>query len=462
MAEILIIDDDEQFCDMLAQQVRRDGHGVSLAHTVQAGIQKAQLDAYDVVFLDVNLPDGSGLEELPKFQEGLLPAEVIIITGFGDADSAELAIKSGVWEYINKRSSMESVRLSLTRALQYREGKQATATRVALDARGIVGNSPNFKACLDVVAQAAGSNASVLITGETGTGKELLARAIHANSPRAEGQFVVVDCTVLPKTLIESVLLGHEKGVFTGADKAHDGLVKQAGGGTLFLDEVGELPLEAQKAFLRVLQERSFRPLGATREVESDFRLVAATHRDLDCMAEAGEFRRDFLFRLRSLTIHLPSLRERRDDLQALAVHLVDEQCKLHGVQLKGIASDFHGALCAYDWPGNVRELVNAIESAVASAGGEPALYMRHLPTHIRVHMARADYPAEPEPATRSDDALAGPLSPLKKMREDFEKRYLQELVARTGSDIEAACKISGLSRGHIYVILRKHGLTMR
>lgn len=461
MAEILIIDDDRQFCDMLAEQVQRIGHGVSLAHTLQEGIQKVQLAAYDVVFLDVNLPDGSGLKELSRFQEGVPAPEIIIITGFGDANGAELAMKSGAWDYINKLSSMESVKLSLGRALQYREGKKATATRVALDAAGIVGNSPNLKVCLDVVAQAAGSTASVLITGETGTGKELFARAIHNNSSRADGRFVVVDCTVLPKTLIESVLLGHEKGSFTGAEQAHDGLVMQADGGTLFLDEVGELPLEAQRTFLRVLQERSFRPLGAKAEVASDFRLLAATSRDLERMATAGEFRRDLLFRLRSLTVSLPPLRERKDDVPALSAHIVAEQCKLCGVETKGFASDFHEALCAYDWPGNVRELVSAIESSVVRAGGEPALYATHLPTHIRVRMARADYPAEPEPAPRSDDALAGPLSPFKEMHEDFEKRYLEKLVESAGSDIEAACEISGLSRGHIYALLRKHGLAM-
>ena len=192
-----------------------------------------------------------------------------------------------------------------------------------------------------MIAQAAGSDVNVFITGETGTGKELFARAVHENSPRARGNFVVVDCTALPETLVESLLFGHEKGTFTGAEKARDGLVRQAHCGTLFLDEVGELPLNMQKAFLRVLQERRFRPLGGSREIESDFRLVAATNRNLDQMVRAGQFREDLLFRLRSYVIELPPLRERPEDLQELARFYADRFCERYGLPSKGFSPDF-------------------------------------------------------------------------------------------------------------------------
>ncbi len=463
MASILIIDDDKQFCGMLAEQVARTGHGASVAHTIAEGTEKVQQKAYDVVFLDVNLPDGSGLDSVARFQEGLVPPEIIIVTGFGDATGAELAMKSGVWDYIGKQSTLDSVKLSLSRAMQYRQGKQASVKRIALKSE-IIGEAPALRSCLDLVAQATSTNASVLITGDTGTGKELFARTIHQNSARAERQFVVVDCTALPGTLIESMLLGHERGVFTGADKAHRGLVRDADGGTLFLDEVGELPAEAQKTFLRVLQEKRFRPLGASQEVSSDFRLVTATNRDLEAMVEAGQFRSDLLYRLRSLSIHLPPVRDRRRDIPLLAAHMVAHQCRLHVIDAKGIAADFKEALQAYDWPGNVRELASAIESAVVQALTEPVLYAMHLPTHIRVGVARAGFDVK-APASEQEMPSSAPgeaLASFKGARERFEKHYLEELVANSEGSVDDARAASGLSRAHLYTLLNKHGLTLR
>ena len=235
-----------------------------------------------MVFLDVRMPDGDGLAMLPLIQAARSAPEIIIMTGFGNASGAELAITSGAWDYIEKGSSVKEITLSLVRALEYRKQKRSSnSTRnvVMLKRDAIIGISPAIKACLEQVAQAAECDASVLVTGETGSGKELFARAIHENSRRAPKPFVVVDCAALPDTLVESLLFGHEKGAFTGAEQSRSGLVAQANGGTLFLDEVGELPLSMQKAFLRVLQEHRFRPVGSHREVCSDFRLVAATNR---------------------------------------------------------------------------------------------------------------------------------------------------------------------------------------
>ena len=309
MAKILIIDDDQMICKSLSRIFQDMGHEVLYALTLKQGVKEAKLGDFDIVFLDVKLPDGNGLKHLPVIREVPSLPEIIIITGHANPDSAELAIRNHAWDYIRKPASIDVVTLVLTRALQYREEKKAGKSAVTLKSikrEGIIGSSPGIINCLDLVARAAGSNANILISGETGTGKELFARAVHANSFRAEENFVAVDCTSLPKTLIENLLFGHAKGAFTGADKKEDGLVKHADGGTLFLDEIGELPLTTQKTFLRVLQERQFRPLGNTREIKSDFRLVSASNRNLGEMAKLGKFRKDLLYRLRSITIHLP------------------------------------------------------------------------------------------------------------------------------------------------------------
>ena len=242
MARVLIVDDDELICEMLSLMVEDMGHSPSFALTLKTGYEKAALETFDVVFLDIRMPDGNGLDLLPRIRELPSHPEVIIITGLGDPDGAELAIKNGAWDYIEKSSSTKEMSLPFVRALQYREEKNARKPLAALKLNGIIGNSIKMKMCLDLLAQAAHSEASVLLTGETGTGKEVFARAIHDNSIREKESFVVVDCTALPETLVESVLFGHERGAFTGADKAQDGLVKQAHGGSLFLDEVGEPP----------------------------------------------------------------------------------------------------------------------------------------------------------------------------------------------------------------------------
>ncbi|MDD5167173.1 MAG: sigma-54 dependent transcriptional regulator, partial [Syntrophales bacterium] len=284
MANILIIDDDQMLCNAMSMKFKMMEHRVSCALTLEDGVREANRNSFDVVYLDVRLPDGNGLDALSIIRKMDDPPEVIIMTGSGDPDGAELAIKNGAWDYIEKPSSINNMILPLVRALQYRDVKLATKPSMKLNRDGIIGNSIPMRACLDQVAEASGSNANVLLSGETGTGKELFAWAIHNNSSRSQRNFVVVDCAALSETLVESMLFGHEKGAYTGADKTKEGLIKQADGGTLFLDEVGELPFSIQKSLLRVLQEHRFRPLGSNHEIGSDFRLVAATNRNLDEM----------------------------------------------------------------------------------------------------------------------------------------------------------------------------------
>ena len=242
------------------------------------GLRLAKSNNYDVVFLDVYLPDGNGLDILPSLIAINNPPEVIILTGKGNPDGAELAIQGGVWDYLLKTTSVRDITLTLNRALKYRIEKQGNSSIKELHIKGVVGNCPEIKASLKLAGKAASSDSNVLITGETGTGKELFASIIHKNSSRASGNFVVVDCTSLTESLVESTLFGHLKGSFTGAQLDRQGLIKAADGGTLFLDEVGEMPLSIQKVFLRVLQERQFRPVGAIKEQTSNFRLIAATN----------------------------------------------------------------------------------------------------------------------------------------------------------------------------------------
>jgi two-component system, NtrC family, response regulator len=311
MARILIVDDDEMTCETLLSLIRSQGHQVDGASRLKQGYRQLMKNSYDLVFLDVNLPDGNGIEAVTAFRNTPSFPEVVIITGEGDPDGAELALKSGSWDYVCKPFSLEEIRLPLVRALQYRKEKSSGKAPLALRRTGIIGSSPETNTCLDLVAKAAHTNNNVLITGETGTGKELFARAIHENSSRSNRPFVVIDCAALPESLVESTLFGHEKGAFTGADRSREGLIKEADGGTLLLDEIGELPLAQQGAFLRVLQERRFRPVGSRADVFSDFRLIAATNRSIGRMVQAGTFREDLLFRLRSTSIDLPPLRNR-------------------------------------------------------------------------------------------------------------------------------------------------------
>ncbi|HAA05137.1 MAG TPA: Fis family transcriptional regulator, partial [Syntrophobacteraceae bacterium] len=390
MANVLIIDDDKGVCGLLSEMIGNIGHHATSVHTLESGLHESSQKTYDVVFLDVGLPDGNGLEAIPRLLGTQPPPEVVIITGSGEPDGAEIAIRNGAWDYLQKPLSVVKILLPIKRVLQYRDDlSKHRKPAVALKVHGIVGGSQQMKACLDLVAQAADSETNVLISGETGTGKELIAHAIHGNSSRAPSSFVVVDCASLPETLVESSLFGYEKGAFTGADRARDGLIKQADGGTLFLDEVGELPLSIQKAFLRVLQERSFRPLGAKQEIRSDFRLIAATNRDLDQMVECGLFRKDLLYRLKTMSIVLSPLRDRPGDVKDLVMYYTARLCEFHGIATKGFSPEFFEVLAAYDWPGNVRELVNTIEICLSGARYAPTFFPKHLPTQIRVKVAR-------------------------------------------------------------------------
>jgi two-component system NtrC family response regulator len=467
MANLLIIDDEQLMCRSLSLVAKQLKHSAVCTTTLADGLEKSREQQFDVVFLDVNMPDGNGLSYIRELAGSPSAPEVIIITGYSDPTGAEQAITSGAWDYLEKGASLKEITLSLRRALQYREQKlagQHNLCHVDFSSDGIIGSSASLKECLKSLAQAAISDASVLITGDTGTGKELFARAVHRISARKNAKFVVVDCAALPENLIEGMLFGHEKGAFTSADQSHTGLIAQAHNGTLFLDEVGEMPLSLQKVFLRVLQECRFRPLGSKYEQESNFRLVVATNRDLDNMVQEGLFRSDLLYRLSQFVIRLPGLAERAEDIPLLARHHADLICTRYGISHKDFSPDFIRMFNQYRWPGNVRELVNALERSIVSARSEKLLFPKHLPLNIRIEVTQQIIRKEPPVS-----ALTSTLSSLPKLQEyresaslQAESQYLQNLMQLTDGSIPESCQISGLSTSRLYALLKKHNIPSR
>lgn len=476
---MLIIDDDVEACETMESLISRMGHNCDMAHTLVSGLRKATETEFDVIFLDVHLPDGNGLEILPNLMAQPKHPEVIILTGKGDPSGAELAIKGGVWDYLLKPSSVKEITLTLNRALKYREEKTRKAPEEIIPLNHVIGTSQSIKASLRLTAKAARADTTVLITGETGTGKELFARTIHNNSRRADRRFIIVDCASLTETLVESTLFGHKKGAFTGAQADHQGLFKLADGGTLFLDEIGEMPLSIQKVFLRVLQEKHFRPVGAVREETSDFRLIAATNRDLDIMVAEKRFRSDLLFRIKTMHIRLPPLRARKEDILPLISSRMEYLCSTFGFKEKKLADDFLATLNGYHWPGNVRELFNILERAMVDAGEEKTLYSVHLARDLRIKVAKSQIkkmtgsevilPAD-EPAGENvrkigqlifEDIVDSSLPPLKEFKSAVERIYLSELIRQCNGELSKILDISGLSRSHLYALLKKHGLRL-
>ena len=457
MGKILIIDDDPEYAEMMARQLAGLDHEVTRAKTLAEGLATLPTFAPEVVLLDVMLPDGNGLDHTRDIKAAASQPEIIIVTGSGDEEGAELAVRSGAWDYWQKGRAAKGIVVTLGHALDFRRGRLARRSARSLDLDGLLGTSPPMTECFDLLADAAASDAPVLVRGETGTGKEVVARAIHRNSARSKKAFVAVDCAALTDTLVESTLFGHDKGAFTGASSERTGLVRQAHEGTLFLDEIGELPMGLQKSFLRVLQEKRFRPVGSDREVSSDFRLIAATNRDLAQMVKVGTFREDLYFRIRSMEMALPPLRERGQDAINIAKCLVVRICERMDLPLKCLSPDFVEGLEMYAWPGNIRELTNAMECAVAAAADGPVLEQIHLPVEVRVHLAKAT--VKPELNLRRPQPPYASYPTLSTARDSAVAASLIKLVEDTHGDMDAACELADLSRSRLYELLKLHGV---
>ena len=465
MANILIIDDDPQMAYSLARAAKMHGHEIQTAGSLgEAREHLGKGQGHDLVFLDVRLPDGSGLDFLSSLRTTGSQPSIIVLTGYGEPEGAEKAITKGAWDYIEKTSSIDQIALSMCRALDFRK-RRLEQKKTLLRRSTIIGDSPVIQEALEQVGLAAASDTSVLVTGETGTGKELFSRAIHANSPRSHAPFVVVDCGSIRDTLAESILFGHAKGAFTGAHQSTEGLIAKAEGGTLFLDEVGELPLEIQKSLLRVLEDHTFRPIGSTIESKVDFRIVAATNQDLRAMVQEGGFREDLLFRLQAIHLEIPPLRKRREDLRSIASHHLQRRSEDQGSDIKGMSREFIGALYLYDWPGNVRELIHCVDYACGAARLEPTLYPEHLPTHIRAKVAgkqvKGSSTTSESPVTSVEGKDGLPLFKEYRKRavERAERKYLEQLLETADWSIKDACALSGLSRTRLYTLMKAHNL---
>jgi len=390
MARLLIVDDEKSLCQVLEIAFRKDGHVVETVASGRTALNKLGSQAYDVIISDIRMPDITGMALLEEAQAARNPAAFILITAVPTVSTAVQALNLGAYRYVIKTDKLvEELRLVVSRALEElalrEENIRLRRELLRVFAQdNIVGHSAKIQAILEMLRTVAPTISTVLITGDSGTGKELVARAIHEASPRREKPFVSINCGAFPETLLESELFGYFKGAFTGADTNRKGIIESANGGTLFLDEIGETSLSMQVKLLRVLQERKVRPLGGTVDIPVDVRLIASTNRDLKSMVSAGQFREDFYYRVSVIPIHVPPLRERKDDIEPLARHFLRKYSLQMGKPLRDFDPPSLSAIMHYGWPGNVRELENAIERAVAVSGDRDGLVrLDHLPESV-------------------------------------------------------------------------------
>ncbi len=451
---ILVADDKENMLKLLAR-ILGDAYHVVTAEDGSRAIALIQTQRFDVVLTDIRMPGADGFEVLKAAKQHAPDTEVILMTAYASIPKAVEAMREGAYDYLTKPFDPDEVGLVVARALERKRLKeQASSLRRELDSvfsfQNIIGKSPLMRALYGLLARAAELDITVLVTGETGTGKELVARAIHHQGPRKDRPFIPVNCGALPAELIESELFGHARGAFTGAAEAKAGLFEEAAGGTLFLDEVGELPLAVQVKLNRALQEKEVRRVGDTAARHIDVRLVAATHRDLKAEASAGRFREDLYYRLNVFPVHLPPLRERREDIPLLAMHFLEKAAKSYRQQVEGFEPDALRALTGYSWPGNVRELENAIERAVAICTGTKA--------------ALADLPSEVSGGQQgtlpADMLVKMPFREAVDIARDRASRdYLIALLREFGGNVTRAAERAGMERESLHRLLKRYGL---
>jgi two-component system response regulator HydG len=370
MLRVLVIDDEKRHAEAVAESLERVGYDCVIATSGAEGAKRIESDDYDVILTDLRMEGTDGLAIVKKAKEEQPDSEVVVITGHADVKTAVEAIKQGAANYLTKPVDLAELRAIVARAAERlmlaranREMKRQLDEKFGFE--GVVGNSTKMHDVIAKLKDVAPTSATVLIQGETGTGKELVAKAIHNNSPRKAKPFVAMNCTALNENLLEDELFGHEPGSFTGAERMRKGRFEFANGGTLFLDEVGDMPLSLQAKLLRVLENKEVFRIGSNEAIKVNVRLLSATNRDLEAAVNAGTFRRDLYFRLKVVTIKLPQLRERREDIPLLTAHFVKEFSQLHGKKVSGVSEEVRRAIALYEWPGNVRELRNVIESMV-------------------------------------------------------------------------------------------------
>jgi len=446
----LLVDDDVDLLRFLQAELAERGYDVATARSGDEALALAKSEAaFDVALLDVRMPGPSGLDVCRSLSSACPELPVVLMTAFGDMDAAIAALRAGAHDFLTKPFETEALDVVLKRAAEQSERlREVERLRQISEGgegfAGILGASPEIRRLSDIVERISGSDASVLVTGESGTGKELVARAIHSLSKRGRGPFVAINCAAMPDHLLESELFGHERGAFTGARAARVGLLRRAHGGTLFLDEIGDMSLALQPKLLRALQEKLVRPVGSDHEVSFDVRVVAATHQNLQQAVRRGDFRADLYFRLNVISIHVPPLRERRDDILLLAHRFLQEFAKRDNKQLDGFGTEVAAHLLRYDWPGNVRELRNTIEGAVTMARGH-LVQLDDLPGLLR-EAAAPPMPAAPEPVSE--------LLPLA----EIERRHVLAILDAVGGNKSEAARILGVDRKTLQARLQRYG----
>jgi DNA-binding NtrC family response regulator len=446
-ASILFVDDDEPFRRVLSGELKRLGFAVTGAGSGEEAIKVAAATDPGIVLLDLRLPDMSGLDVLKALRESSPAADVIMLTGHGSIDTAIESIREGAFDYVAKPCPLDELMLRIDRAVERRALRQRTTLlerglTPPDPAGGFVGDTPEFRHLLALVDRVAPSDSTVLITGETGAGKEVVAKLIHARSGRRFRPFVVVECAALQESLLQSELFGHERGAFTGAERGKPGLFEVAHGGTIFLDEIGEVPQSTQVQLLRVLDTSTFRHVGGTDEIHVDVRVIAATNRDLPRSIAQGLFREDLYYRLSTISIDVPPLRARRGDVRLLAEHFLSVLNERSGARrrLSAEALDLMGR---YDWPGNVRELLHVIEAATVVSEG-----LEIRPEHLRLAGA-------PDPKVKE----ASPGAEVRLTLAELERQHIERVLNSTEGHRGRAARILGVSERNLYRKLREYGL---
>jgi len=445
---ILIVDDEPGIRTTLSRALDLEGFDVRAAQDAAEALALVAAFTPDLVLLDLCLPDHDGLWVIQQLRQTSSPPAIVMMSGHGTVDAALEATRLGALDFLEKPIGGERLMVTVRNALKLEQLDQrmGAVVRRSEQRNGMVGESPALKRVLDAVRLAAPTRARVLITGESGVGKELVARAIHETSRRCDTPFVQLNCAAIPETLVESELFGHEKGAFTGADRKRVGRFERADGGTLFLDEIGEMPIGVQARLLRVLQEGELERVGGNSTISVDVRVIAATNRDLRAEVEAGNFREDLFYRLSVIPIEVPPLRDRPGDLPALARHLLLKSCESHELGPKDWADSGIAALAGHDWPGNIRELAALIDRLAI------------LTPHEQIDGADVRA-ALPGAAKLSSSALPED-GPLYAVLEAVERRILEDRIARFGGNMTAAARDLGLERSHLYKKVKRLGIT--
>ena len=442
----LLVEDEANMVRTLAKILERKGYSVDAAGTGEEALQRLSERTYDLVITDLNMPVMDGLQLLREMKTLQITPATIVLTGHGTIQSAVEAMKLGAGDYLIKPCHPDELLMVAARLLELRQlRREVQDLRRQLntgDRYGeIIGKSPRMREIYQVIEAVSQNKSNVLLSGENGTGKELVARTIHNKGSLASQPFLAINCGALSETLLESQLFGHRRGSFTSAIEDHEGVFQAADGGTLFLDEITEIPLPLQVKFLRAIQEKEVTPLGSTRPIRVDVRIIAATNRDIDEAVKDGSFRTDLFYRLNVVPIHLPPLRERREDIPLLVTHFIDEYSGIYGVEPKWVTPEAVQRLIDYAWPGNIRELQNAIERAFALSS-EPEITPKDLPAAIL---------RDPEPVP---SAASEPL-PL----EEMERRNILAALHRSGGNKNEAARILGIDRQRLYRKIEKYGI---